>query len=60
MYVCANTSKRWNAMLEKKIKAKKSNEKERKRKDERGTNCLDKLKWATQWKLRVEIAQSKF
>ena len=63
-YVCENTLKKWNAMLKKKIKAKqrkekKSNAKERKRKDERGTNCQDEIKWATQWKLRVENAYIK-
>ena len=49
-----------NAWKEKKRKArkeKKSIAKERKEKDEWGTKCLDQLcgiKWATQWKLRVE------
>ena len=67
-YVCANTWKIWNAMLEKKRKekAKKRKEKQskekkrkRKRKDEWGTNCLIEIKWATQWKLRVVNAHSK-
>ena len=62
-YVCANTWKRWNAMLEKKKErqAMKRKEKHGKRKekknDEWGTKCLDQfcgIKWATQWKLRVE------
>ena len=49
-----------NAWKEKKSKEKKRKamqKKEKKRKDEWGTKCLDQLcgiKWATQWKLRVE------
>ena len=44
---------------DKQRKEKKSNAKERKRKDERGTNCLDEIKWPTQWNLRVENAHIK-
>ena len=47
-----------------KEKKRKAMQKKRKRKknDEWGTKCLDQfcgIKWATQWKLRVENAQSK-
>ena len=47
----------WKEKKSKKRKEKKSIAKEGKEKDEWGTKCLNKLcgiKWATQWKLRVE------
>ena len=42
---------------EKKRKAMQKKEKEKEKNDEWGTKCLDQfcgIKWATQWKLRVE------
>ena len=47
----------WKEKKSKKRKEKKSIAKEIKRIYEWGTKCLDQLcgiKWATQWKLRVE------
>ena len=44
------------------LKRKENQSKRKKRKDEWGTKCLDQLcgiKWATQWKLRVENAHIK-
>ena len=44
------------------LKRKEKQRKRKKRKVEWGTKCLDELyriKLATQWKLRVEIAHSK-
>ena len=54
---CLKRKRKDKQRKEKKSIAKERKEKEKEKNDEWGTKCLDQfcgIKWATQWKLRVE------